>query len=134
MRVAQRRPQPVRANKQGKSRQYSKTYATQNNPSEPDCGQGVVLCRQLRQAACQPGRGGASTPTAREGNGESTICETARWTRKRSASLAKFWTVILVEPNRDNRKVSVTFVAERQEAIEEAPMSGAWRRTGLHGV
>ena len=45
----------------------------------------------------------------------------ASWTRECSASLEKFWTAILVEPSRDNRKLQATFVAERQEAIEEAP-------------
>ena len=44
-----------------------------------------------------------------------------------SASLAKFGT------GTDNTS-RCSGLPERQDAIEEAPMSSAWRATGLHGA
>ena len=121
-RVAQRRPQPVRTNKQGKSRQHSRTYATQNNPSEQDCGQGVVPV-PTAETSClstwtwwridtpQPARAMENPRSAKLPAGPGNVLHLSR----------SSGTVILVEPNRDNRKVSVTFVAERQKAMKEAP-------------
>ena len=51
-----------------------------------------------------------------------------------SASLAKFWTFALSATLGQWQRRRVCASSERQEAIEEAPMSGAWRQTGLHGV